>query len=369
LGGDGGGTVSAGVILVTGASGSLGEALAHQFAAAGEELHLLHHCNPVIAPRGARVHRGDLSLPDLGLSGRTSAQLRRRLTGILHCAGLTEFSISRAEGQHINVRATENLLRWAARAARIERIGLLSTVYVAGKRRGGIAEEELTHRAGFVNEYERSKYAMEQQALRFRKILPIAIYRLSTILGRENGEVVRWGAVHHALRLFFNGWIPMVPGGRDSTVDLISFDYATSSLEEFFLRRFEPGITCHIAAGRDGSLGLEAFLDLTARTFRSHDPGWSRRGIEPPPIVPLATFRRLEETVRKTGDLFFARVMDTMSRFVPQLAYPKTFEVEVTRRAGLAATPLRRWLPAVLRHCLASSWGGKTARSRMAEAG
>jgi len=161
----------------------------------------------------------------------------------------------------------------------------------------------------------------------------------------------------------------MVPGERDSTVDLISFDYATSSLEELFLRRFEPGASCHIAAGQDASLGLDAFLDLTARTFRSEDPSWSRRGIDPPPIVPLATFRRLEETVRQTGDPFFAQVLETMSRFVPQLAYPKTFEVETTRRAGLVATPLRCWLPAVLRYCLACEWGKKGARLRIAEAG
>jgi nucleoside-diphosphate-sugar epimerase len=275
--------------------------------------------------------------------------------------------VGRSEAENINVGGTENLLRFAATCPRIERIGVLSTTYVAGRLRGRIAERPLERHAGFVNEYERSKYFMERRARRFPD-LPIALYRLSTILGRESGEVVRWGAVHNALRLFFHGWIPMVPGERGSTVDLISFDYATAALEELFLHRFELGTTTHIAAGVAASLPLREFLDMTARVFRDEDPAWSRRGIELPPVVPLRTFRRLESTVEQTGDVFLSSVMKVMSRFVPQLAYAKTFETRRLSALGLRPEPLDRWFPAVVRFCIQSGWGRRAAGAAFREA-
>lgn len=359
------------VILITGAAGAIGGAMAHRIASAGAEVHLLRHHTPVPASPGIAIHQGELTKNRLGLSAASAAMLRHRLTGILHCGATTRFSVLRPEAERINVNGTENLLRFARECSRIDRIGLLSTTYVAGKSRGSIAEEALEHRSGFVNEYERSKYRMEQSARRFGQ-LPIAVYRLSTILGCETGEVVRWGAVHQALRLFFHGWIPMVPGERHSAVDLISLDYATSALEELFLRRFEAGTTCHIAAGTHASLDLAGFLALAADTFRLEDPHWSRRRIEVPPIVPLRTFRRLEDTVKETKDPFFSSVLQTMSHFAPQLAYPKIFETEVTAQrlagTGLRPAPLRDWLPSVLRYCLATEWNRKRSVTPVAEA-
>ena len=164
----------------------------------------------------------------------------------------------------------------------------------------------------------------------------------------------------------------MVPGERDSAVDLISFDYAVAALEELFARRFESGSVSHIAAGRAASLPLQAFLELCAATFRDEVPDWSRRGTEVPPIVPLRTYKQLERTVEQTADVFYSRVMTAMSRFVPQLAYPKVFATERTlkrlSRAGLRPQPLQTWLPAVLRHCVRTGWGRNAAAGEMAEA-
>ncbi|HEY5610425.1 MAG TPA: SDR family oxidoreductase, partial [Thermoanaerobaculia bacterium] len=298
--------------------------------------------------------RGDLTEASLGLSRSNAREVRERITAILHAGGSTEFSISRDDAERINVQGTANLLDFARSCPRLEKIMLLSTTYVAGKRRGRIAESELAHRAGFVNEYEHSKYRMERLARSAMRTLPVSIVRLSTIVGSSRGEIDRYSAVHHALRLYYNGLVPMVPGERESLVDLIAIDDAVRAIETLF-RDFVPGSTYHVAAA-DGAMPLVDFLRTTGELFQARGNGWRSRGVEIPPIVPLRTFRLLESTARQTGDVFLQQVMSTMATFAPQLSYPKLFETASLDRLGLRPRPLVEYYDRVIRFAIRRGW-------------
>jgi nucleoside-diphosphate-sugar epimerase len=354
------------VVFVTGASGLLGGAVARRLLREPAPMcALLHERRPRWAARFTdKVHfvSGDITRPRLGLAVGLYRELTERVTEILHCAARTEFSMTRPEAERVNVTGTKNLIAFARDCRNLRKLGVLSTAYVAGRRTGVILEGDLDHRAGFVNAYEESKYRMEQFLRGCRDRLPVSVYRLSTVIGSaRTGRVEQFNAVHHALRLYHRGLVPMVPGEEDAPVDLISSDYAADALFHLFTRRYQPGTTYHIVAGEDNCLPLRQFLDSTARLFARFDPRWRLRAVATPPIVPVETFRLLEESIRKTGNTVLVQIMRVMSAFAPQLGFPKRFDGRNTvgglRGSGIRPRPLGTYYPRIIRWCLNTRWG------------
>ena len=98
----------------------------------------------------------------LGLGDSTASRLRSQITTIVHAAGFTRFDGPSAVARQVNVDGLRNLLEFASACPRLDRFVALSTVYVAGRRSGRIAERELEHDNGFVNPYEESKDEAER---------------------------------------------------------------------------------------------------------------------------------------------------------------------------------------------------------------
>lgn len=348
-------------LLVTGASGMIGRGLLDLWRRDWEILALTHKSPP---PACSGRIQGDVTQPRLGLGREKYASLSSRVNAILHCAALTEFTAAREEAENVNVRGTLNVLEFARDCRKLERIGVLSTAYVAGRRRGPILERELEHRAGFVNVYEASKYHMEKKLRQAMKELPIAVYRLSTVAGNaRTGRVEQFNALHRALRLFYNGLVPMLPGVETSKIDLISSDYAIDAIAHLFVRGFRAGQTYHIVAQESDLISLPEFVDLTAELFARFDRRWKSRAVANPPIVPLETFRLLEQSVARAGNPVLRQVVRATGAFVPQLCYDKRFDNANTRQAvrgtGIAPPALRDFYPAVIRHCLRTRWGAE----------
>ena len=349
-----------GATLVTGASGVIGRGLLASWRREREIVALAHKHDPACS----EIVRGDVTKPRLGLGREVYGSLSRRVHAILHCAALTEFTAAREDAENVNVRGTLNVLAFARDCPNLERVGILSTAYVAGRRRGMILERELEHRAGFVNVYEASKYCMEKKLRRAMKELPIAVYRLSTVVcNARTGKVEQFNALHRALRLFYNGLVPMLPGMGTSKLDLISSDYAIDVISHLFVRGFSAGHTYHIVAREKDLVPLVEFVELTAELFARFDGRWKSRAVENPPIVPLAAFRLLERSVEQAGNPVLRRVVRATGAFAPQLCYDKRFDDanahRAVREAGIATPALRDFYPAAIRHCLRTRWGGE----------
>jgi nucleoside-diphosphate-sugar epimerase len=348
-------------MLITGASGMIGRGLLDRWRREYETVALTHKSPP---PAGSEAVRGDVTQPRLGLGRKSYDSLSRRVDAILHCAALTEFAAKREDAENVNVRGTLNVLAFARDCPNLRRIGVLSTAYVAGRRRGLILERELEHRAGFVNVYEASKYRMEKKLRQAMQELPIAVYRLSTVAGSaRTGKVEQFNALHRALRLFYNGLVPMLPGVENSQLDLISSDYAIDVISQLFVRGFSAGQTYHIVAQERDLVPLPEFVELTAELFARFDRRWKSRAVVNPPIVPLATFRLLEQSVEQAGNPILRQVVRATAAFAPQLCYDKRFDGanthQAVRGAGIATPALRDFYPAIIRHCLQTRWGGE----------
>ncbi|MFB4426200.1 SDR family oxidoreductase [Streptomyces sp. QL37] len=113
-------------------------------------------------PARLRVVDIDLAQPRLGLSTRAFQELADGIDAIWHSAGSINLEGDLPELRRTNVEGTRHLLELAAAGSRRPVVHHVSTAFVAGARREGVAyEDELDDACGFENAYERSKYEAE----------------------------------------------------------------------------------------------------------------------------------------------------------------------------------------------------------------
>ena len=286
--------------------------------------------------------------------------MRSSTRAILHAAADTRFSLAIEEARLANVGTTRNVVAFARDCTDIERLGYISTAYVAGTREGIISEGDLEP-TEFVNTYEQSKFEAEEELRTAMADLPIAVYRPSTIFGSsETGAVPKMTAVHRAVELAYRGLIPLVPGEPDTRVELVDLEFVTGAVAFLFGEAFQSGTTYHLTAGPDRSFTLGEFIETTYRILSELDPSWSSRGIEAPPIVDGAVFDMLRSMISTVDDPEAAAVLGALDNFVPQMLHPKEFDTtnrDAALPADIAPAAIRDYYEKVIEFCLETDWG------------
>ena len=358
-------------VLVTGGTGTLGRELVARLVADGSAhgpativvLTRDETRAAAVLPATVRTVSGDVRAGDLlGLPPRERVELAAAVTDILHCAAETTFNRPLEEARAANVDGTRAVLAFARDCPRLERVACFSTVYVAGRATGCFGEGDVGGAEGFVNSYEQSKAEMETVVREAMPSLPVALYRLSTIIGSSaTGAVTGFNAVHHALRLLYQGLAPMVPGREGTLVDLIPVDFAADAAHHLFAREYTAGGTYHLCAGASSSATLGTLLDATTAAFERHRPAWRKRSIARPALVELDTYELFVRSVEEAGNEVLLQATRAVQAFAYQLAYPKVFDA---RRAGAALAPAGIHAPPVLdyyddvvRWCIETNWG------------
>lgn len=254
------------------------------------------------------------------------------------------------------------MLGFARGCASLECGAFLSTVYVSGKRSGVFAESEYGDAGhGFVNSYEQSKSEMEELVRDAMRELPLILVRLSTVVGDSTtGRVNGFNAIHHAIRLVYNGLAPMIPGDPAEPVDIVSSDFVAAATLHLVEHAPKPGVF-HLAAGRESCGSLDELIGETVRALTRFRPEWRKRAVERPLIVDLDTYELFVRSVEETGNEVLKGATRSIRTFAYQLAHPKVFE---THRAattlagsGISAQPSLDFYPRVVKYCLESNWG------------
>ncbi|NEA39675.1 SDR family oxidoreductase [Streptomyces sp. SID11385] len=113
-------------------------------------------------PGRLRVVETALEEPRLGLSRTAFRELADGLGAIWHSAGSINLEGDLAHLRRTNVDGTRHVLDLAAAGRHRPAVHHVSTAFVAGARRDGVAyEDELSGVHGFENAYERSKFEAE----------------------------------------------------------------------------------------------------------------------------------------------------------------------------------------------------------------
>ena len=356
-------------ILLTGGTGALGRELVPLLAADGADLFVLTRdpdSATALALAGdhrARLVRGDVTAGALlGMDDRAATLLRERVTHVVHCAAATSFTLPLEQARAVNVEGTRAVLEFASGCARVEAIACASTAYVAGRRTGVILERDTDAAAGHVNSYEQSKHEMERVARAAMGALPVSLYRFSTIIGHSaTGVVTSFNAIHHALRLFYQGLAPMVPGDLATRIDLVPVDFAARALHHLVLRAFVAGQTYHLVAGAARSCTLDELLAATVAVFERARPAWRKRRIVRPAVVDADTYALFTRSVEESGNIVLQRATQAVQAFAWQLAYPKHFDAAAADAAlagtGIAPAHVRDYYEKVVAWCVETNWG------------
>jgi nucleoside-diphosphate-sugar epimerase len=210
-------------VLVTGTTGFLGPALAHELISRGHRvLCLVRATTPAYARQRIvqalttwtgdvehlletgrlAVLRGDIHLPSCGLPGELRRSLRGHVTALVHAAGSTRFTAtSDGEPERTNVRGTRDVLD-LTRELDCRDWHLISSAYVAGSTTEAW-ETAVEVPPCFRNAYERSKWGEEELARREARETraTLTVYRPSIIVGHsETGRTTGFMGIYYLFR-------------------------------------------------------------------------------------------------------------------------------------------------------------------------
>jgi long-chain acyl-CoA synthetase len=277
-----------------------------------------------VSPHGGRVHAlaGDLRLDGLGVEEGVWIKLRERLTAILHCAAEIRFDLPLDEARRTNVEGTRTLLKLARRCPRLDRFVHISTTYITGQSPESLPESRFVNRHGFFSSYQESKYEAEHLAMEAAAGLPLAVYRLSTVIGDSaSGFVEQYNHFHQLLRLVQHNPLPVLPGSAEAQVDFVATDWTTAAIAWFFQHAFEPGSIRNFSAGPANTLAMPVVLEMAFDALG--------RG-QAPELVSWDEFERYTRRRLGRGEERIAQLLQSLSYFLPYFSLRQRFENEQT---------------------------------------
>ncbi|MFC5031406.1 NAD-dependent epimerase/dehydratase family protein [Streptomyces sp. So13.3] len=358
-----------GTTVITGADGYLGRRLAAALLDDGDD-------DLILAVRAASAIELDSKwerlAEELGpdAAGRTrcvAADVRHDsllsdvdpgvVTRIVHGAAVTRFNVERDIAADINVAGAVRLRAFAGRCENLQRFALLSTLYAAGSHQGDIAEERLPD-AGFVNHYEWSKWAAEEQLLGAAGEMPVSVLRLPTVIADDDsGHVTQYNVFHNTLKLFHYGLLSLLPGDEKTPLSLATAAFTVSAVTRLLDPAVADGVY-HVCPDPARTPTLGELVDLAFSVFE-RDSGFRRRGLIRPVPCDRESFDDLlhAATGLRAGPLH--QSLASVSPFAAQLYLPKTFRNEALRAAwpAYAAPDPYALTEATCTRLVTSKWG------------
>lgn len=190
-------------VLLTGATGLLGQYLLKDLLLSGQQVAVLVRSTEGISARQRidvplryfesqlgrtlprpRILEGNLQVAGLGLTSLDRRWLANHCTSVLHCAASVQFRREPTSDEPFrsNVTGTRYLVELCAESG-IREFHYISTAYVSGDRKDTILETELDRGQKFRNDYEQSKFTAEQLLRNASGLGSLTIYRPSIIVG------------------------------------------------------------------------------------------------------------------------------------------------------------------------------------------
>ena len=288
---------------------------------------------------------GDLTRPGLGMDRAARQEIVAECDELIHSAASTDFDLPLDEAEAVNFAGAQAMTELAAEVShggRLARLIHVSTAYVAGRRDGVVKPEELPGPEGpFDNTYEQTKAKAERFLRERMGDLPITVVRPSIVVGdSRTGRTFNFNVLYFPIKLIYRGLLPVVPGRRSTTLDIVPVDYVCDALLALGRDAAATGRTFHLTADDDAMPAME-FVDRVVDFFNERRSGGGQAPLRRPRLVnPIAwkvlrywLGRRLHGRPREQFEAF--------NVYVPYLLTEKRFVAWDTRRAleGRVAYP------------------------------
>ena len=338
-----------GVVLLTGGTGFLGTEVAARLLAR-DDLEIVSlvptitDADPVAASNRAwwyqpdlrsalgtriRAVEGDVTKPRLGLDPRTDADLRDRVTHIVHSAADVRLEASVDDLRGANVDGVANVLEFARSVRRLRRLVHVSTAYVAGRRTGAVGEDDLTDAFGFASPYEQTKYEGECLVRAASSELPVSIVRPAMIVGdSRTGDIKTFNTFYAPLRLLLSGKLRIIPASRRLRVNIVPVDYVADAIVRLAFDPAAEGLTFHLTTPTDQLPTAGEVIEVAHRWARD------RLGVRlrSPLFVPIGLgsvgrtgrllapyFRERRRFLRNHADALLGRSVPDWHAYLPTL--------------------------------------------------
>ncbi len=274
---------------------------------------------------------------------------------IVHCAAATRFNLDADTADAVNVRGSRKLYAFAQQCPDLQRLVLLSTVYVSGLGAGPVSERVLWSRPDFANHYERSKWEAEVALAGDYPALPWTIVRMPTaVADNVAGHISQYNAFHNTLKLCYYGLLSLLPGDPGTPVHLTTAQSVARTLVTLMMRGTAPSVVNVCAE----SLSLQAMLDTAFDVFNG-DAEFRARGVRKPVFCDQQAFATLVAGASAFSGSVVGESLHSIAPFAPQLFVHKQVLCASGRRHACAVERVTA-TQLVRRSCenlLASRWG------------
>lgn len=280
--------------------------------------------------RRVEVVTGDVAQEQLGLSSDLYRTLAKEVTHIVHGAAQVKLNMSKEDAHRSSVATTVHILRLAEEARSLEKLEYLSTVGVAGTLKGAIPERRITSVRTFHNTYESSKAEAENLVWdAMARGLPVTIHRPSMVVGdSRDGRTLHFQVFYHLMEFLSGratgGWVPRLPTFR---LDVVSNDYVARAVAASVRNPLWGGLVLHLAAGKEGSLALEEYVNVLPALL-------TQAGLPTPRAhrFPWGLFKALVPFLSLVGPVDRRKAFHHLPRFLSYLNEDTYFDNQKTKR-------------------------------------
>ncbi len=188
-----------------------------------------------IDPERIELVAGDITDRRLGLEPADYDRLAGEVRRVFHLAAIYDLAVPVDIAQRVNVDGTGNVLDFCLAATNLERLGYVSTAYVAGNRTGVVYEHELVMGQGFKNHYESTKFQAEVWVRDELNRVPTTTMRPAIVVGdSRTGETEKFDGPYYVLRALSRSQRmgqPMPQFGRSTAAfNVVPVDYVVAAM-------------------------------------------------------------------------------------------------------------------------------------------
>jgi nucleoside-diphosphate-sugar epimerase len=338
-------------VLLTGATGFLGGALAAHLLATRPEVRLVVLARPA-ADRGARERvlgsvarfgdppgagfaaRIEVISGDLGETATLAKVPFASVTHVVHAA--VEASGS-PRARAVNVEATLALARRALGGGRLERFVYVGSAWTCGAGARGVVREDDAPRGEPVSDYLPHKLDAER-GLEAIAGLPLTIARPSLVVGHTTLGCEPSASLFWILRLL--DAVGEIPWEKSRRLDVVPVDWVAAALAHLLFAGSLEHRRYHLSAGPGASV---SWADIES----AFGPAAGRSPWREAPGTSLAAFASRVASLPRIGAAIPRETLLACLRF---LAGDAVFDATRARERGIpAAPPLTGHLPICLR--------------------
>jgi len=249
-----------------------------------------------------QVLRGDTEAPHLGLSDADWKLATRKATHVVHSAAIVKMNLPLEAARKAAVASVESVLAFATEAKRhhLQKVELVSTVGIGGRRSEPLAEDWLETPRTFHNTYEEAKAAAEVVGHRALEAgLPLTVLRPSMVVGDSRSGKIIAPQIFSYLCEFLTGTRVhgVFPPLHRARLDVVPVDWVSRLLLVSSQTPEWVGRVLHACSG-PASVPITELQERVQRIAAAHG-----RRVLHRVTLPLEAFKK----ARTVGDLLGAR--------------------------------------------------------------